>query len=147
MGGSARVVGRRVIVIGFVLVQVAFVVRAYWAPHREFGYQMFPEASQWQAEIVRVTNDGREVPIRETWAGYDWNDLAWGRGLGSPWRRHHADSGIERQLAFLDEALAWVADNTPDDVETRFLEAEVTIWHNDDPAATRIVRSPEREVP
>lgn len=134
-------------VVAFVALQATFVVRAYWTPHKEFGYQMFPEVSTWQADIVRVTSDGRRVPIDEPWFGYEWNTLVRGRGLSSPWRRHHADSGIDRQLAFLDEALAWVARHTPADDETRFLEAEVTAWHNLDAPRVLVLRSPERDVP
>ena len=40
--------------------------------------------------------------------------------------RHHADAGLDNQLAFLDAALDWVAGNTPRDRETRYLEARVT---------------------
>lgn len=147
MDASARVVLRRVVVLTFVALQLLLVVRAYWAPHREFGYQMFPEASQWQAEIVRVTDDGDRVSIETSWSGYEWNELVQGRGLTSPWRRHDADSGIGRQLQLLDEALVWVAANTPNDVDTRFYEAEVTTWHNLGDAETHIIRSPLRELP
>ncbi len=59
--------------------------------------------------------------------------------------RHHADAGLDNQLAFLDSALDWVAANTPRDRETRFLEARVTSWHNDDPARAAVLRSPARE--
>ena len=152
--GSLRLTGeasrrrlRRIVAVGFVMVQVAFVVRAYWAPHREFGYQMFPEASQWQAEIVRVRSDGTAVPIDQPWAGYEWNDLVRDRGLSTPWRRHHADAGIDNQLAFLDEALDWVASNTPADLDTRYLQATVTTWFNLGPPSTVVLRSHDRELP
>ena len=133
--------------VGVILLQVGFVARAYWAPHREFGFQMFPEASAWQAEIVRVTDAGERVPIEDPWAGYEWNDLVRDRGLRSPWRRHHADAGVDNQLAFLDEALTWVAANTPDDTETRYLEAEVTTWFNTGAPTTTVLRSPTRHAP
>ena len=55
--------------------------------------------------------------------------------------RHHADSGLANQLAFLESALDWVADNTPRDHATRYLEARVTSWHNADPPRTRVIRS------
>jgi hypothetical protein len=133
--------------VGFVVVQLAFVVRAYWAPHREFGYQMFPEASEWQAQIVRVTADGDSIPIEQPWAGYEWNQLVQGRGLASPWRRHHADAGLDNQLAFLSEALDWVADHTPADTETLHLEATVTTWFNLRPPTSTVLRSHDRELP
>jgi hypothetical protein len=139
-----RVWARRVVVVAFVTLQLGLVVRAYWAPHREFGFQMFPESSQWRADVVRVTADGERVSIEEPWAGYSWNELVRGRGLGSPWRRHHADAGIDNQVAFLTEAMAWVSRNTPNDTETRYLEAEVTTWHNLGEPETLLVRGPLR---
>ncbi len=138
---------RRVVVTTFVAFQLAFVVRAYSAPHREFGYQMFPEASTWRADIVRVTSNGRRLPIDDDWGDYRWNDLAGVRGLGSPWSEHHADAGLDNQLAFLGEALDWVAANTPDDVETSYLEAQVTSSRNGRPSETTILRSVMRDVP
>lgn len=131
----------------FIVLQLGFVVRAYSAPHKEFGFQMFPEASTWRADIVRVADDGRRVPIDEPWNGYDWNELAGVRGLGSPWREHHADAGLDNQLAFLGEALDWVARNTPDDQETRYLEAEVTTSLNGRPPDVTTLRSVERMRP
>ena len=152
--GSLRLTGeasrrrlRRIVAVGFVMVQVAFVVRAYWAPHREFGYQMFPEASQWQAEIVRVRSDGTAVPIDQPWAGYEWNDLVRIAACRHRRRRHHADAGIDNQLAFLDEALDWVASNTPADLDTRYLQATVTTWFNLGPPSTVVLRSHDRELP
>ena len=104
-GDAWRRWARRVVFVGLIALQLAMVVRAYDAPHKEFGFQMFPEASEWRADIVRVTSDGERIPIDEPWYGYEWNELVSGRGLGSPWRRHHADAGVDNQLAFLDEAL------------------------------------------
>ena len=112
----------------------------------EFGYQMFPEASDWQAEIVRVTTDGERVPIEEPWFGYEWRDLVRGRGLTVPDRRHHADAGVDNQLEFLREALDWVAENTPDDPETVRYEAEVTVWPNLGDAERLTIVSTERNL-
>lgn len=136
---------RRLVVVALVVLQLVFVVRAYWAPHKEFGFQMFPEASEWRADVVRVTADGERVSVEEPWSGYTWNGLVRGRGLTSPWRRHHADAGLDSQLAFLDEALAWVAANTPDDDETVRLEAIVTTWHNGREPSTVVLTSPDRD--
>ena len=72
---------------------------------------MFPEASTWQADVVRVTDDGRahlDRPSRGT--GYRWPELVPERGLAHPEVRHHADAGLANQLAFLASALDWVAD-------------------------------------
>lgn len=141
----ARIVGRRAVVALVVVVQLALVVRGYTSDHRELGWQMFPEASTWRADVVRVTAEGRRVPVEADWDGYRWAELVPSRGLARPGVRHHADAGLDGQLAFLDAALDWVADNTPRDRETLYLEAEVTAWHNDDPPVTRTLRSDERE--
>jgi hypothetical protein len=138
--------GRRIVFVGLVVLSLAMVVRAYWAPHMEFGYQMFPEASDWQAEIVRVTTDGERVTIDEPWFGYEWRDLVRGRGLTAPDRRHHADAGVGNQLEFLREALDWVATNTPDDPETVRYEAEVTVWPNLGDAERLTIVSAERNL-
>jgi hypothetical protein len=140
-----RIVARRLVVVAVVGLQIAFVARGYWAAHKEFAFQMFPESSTWRADIVRVTADGRRVPISSPWAGYRWDDLVKDRGLSYPAIRHHADAGLENQLAFLESALDWVADNTPRDGETRYLEATVTSWHNDDPPEVEVMRSEVRE--
>lgn len=137
-------VGRRVLVALVVVTQLALVARGYWSAHKEFGFQMFPESSTWQAEIVRVTADGDRVPVTQPWAGYRWDELVRGRGLGHPEIRHHADAGLDNQLAFLAAALDYVAHNTPRDRETRYLEARVSTWHNTDGPAVRVLRSDDR---
>jgi hypothetical protein len=140
-----RVVGRRVVVLAVVLLQVGFAARAYQSDHKEFGFQMFPESSTWQADVVRVTADGRRVPVEVPWSGYHWDELVRARGLRYPSFRHHADAGLDNQLAFLDAALDWVAGNTPRDRETRYLEATVTSWHNADSPRVEVLRSRVRE--
>ncbi|MGH9216383.1 MAG: hypothetical protein ACRDZS_09015, partial [Acidimicrobiales bacterium] len=110
MDSRARVIGRRVAVALVVIAQLVLVARGYWSAHKEFAFQMFPESSTWQAEIVRVTTDGTRVPVGQPWAGYRWDELVTVRGLGRPELRHHADAGLDNQLAFLDAALDYVAD-------------------------------------
>jgi hypothetical protein len=139
-----RVVARRVVVLAVVLLQLGLVARGYWSDHREFAFQMFPESSTWRASVVRVTADGRRVPIEVPWSGYRWDELVRARGLSYPAVRRHADAGLDNQLAFLRAALDWVADNTPRDRETRYLEATVTSWHNDDPPRVEVFRSSVR---
>jgi len=138
-------VGRRVIVLGVVLLQLGFIARGYWADHKEFAFQMFPESSTWRATLFRVTADGKRVPIDRPWFGYRWEDMVTDRGLSYPQYRHHADAGLDNQLAFLRAALDWVAANTPRDHETRYLEARVRAWHNDDPPRVEVFRSRARE--
>jgi hypothetical protein len=142
---NVRVVTRRVMVLAVVVLQVGLVARGYWSDHKEFAFQMFPESSTWRADVVRVTADGRRVPVELPWAGYRWDELVQARGLRYPAVRHHADAGLDNQLAFLDAALDWVADNTPRDRETRYLEATVTSWHNADRPRAEVLRSRARE--
>ena len=133
--------GRRVVVLGVVVLQLGLAARGYWSDHKRFAFQMFPESSTWRADVVRVTAGGRRVPIEHPWSGYRWDELVPNRGLADPAIRHHADAGLANQLAFLDAALDWVAENTPRDTETRYLEARVTAWHNADPPRMRVLRS------
>lgn len=142
---GTRVIARRVIVAVVLVAQVFFVARGYWSDHKEFAYQMFPESSTWQADIVRVTRDGQRIPVSEPWDGYEWSQLVTGRGLTYPGRRHHADAGLDNQLAFLTEALDYVAANTPRDTATSYLEATVTAWHNTDDPEVVVLRSAVRE--
>ena len=131
--------------VAVVALQLGFIVRGYFSDHKEFAFQMFPESSTWRAEVVRVTADGRRVPIERPWSGYRWDELVPNVGLRYPSFRHHANAGLDNQLAFLDSALDWVANNTPRDEETRYLEARVTAWHNDDPLVEEVLRSGVRE--
>jgi hypothetical protein len=134
------------VVVGVVLLQLGLVARGYWSDHREFAFQMFPESSEWRADVFRVTAQGRRIPVEVGWSGYDWDRLVRDRGLSYPSLRHHADAGLQNQLAFLQAALDWVAANTPRDHSTRYLEAKVTAWHNADPPRVEIMRSRVREV-
>ncbi len=137
---------RRIVVVVVVVAQLTFVVRAYHSAHKEFGFQMFPESSTWQADVVRVTADGRRIPISDPWDGYTWSQLVRVRGLSRPSVRHHADAGLSNQVAFLDAALDYVADHTPRDTQTRYLEAVVTTWHNTDDPETTVLRSRDRNI-
>ena len=106
---------------------------------------MFPEASTWSAEVVRVTDDGRRVPIAEPWSGYRWDELVEGRGLSvlvacattptpawtTSWRSSTPPS-------------TGSPSNTPRDTETRYLEAVVTAWHNTDEPEVVVLRSDDR---
>jgi hypothetical protein len=136
------VIARRVLVLGVVLFQLGFVVRGYSSDHKVFGFQMFPEASTWRADVVRVTADGRRIPVEQGWSGYRWDELVPDAGLQYPSVEHHADAGLDNQLAFLRSALNYVAGHTPRDHTTRYLEATVTSSHNNvDPPRVQVFRS------
>jgi hypothetical protein len=129
-----------VLALVIILAQLTLVVRAYSADHAFFGFQMFPESSEWMATIERVEGDGTRIDIREPWpGGYRWEELVAGRGLDRPFHRNHADTGLDSTLHFFTEALDWVAKNTPDDPETIRLVATVTTWHNGRTPTTHII--------
>lgn len=141
---TGRQIARRVVFLVVAAAQVFFIVRAYDDPHGHFGYQPFNESSTWKAEIHRVTVDGRRESIRHGWEGYHWDQLVRDR-VDHPWHLRHADSGVDSTLDFLQKALHWVADNTPRDEETLYLEAYVTYYRNTRGPVTRLFRSDERE--
>ena len=134
---------RRAIVLFVVVAQLLAIAAAYTSAHPFFGFQMFREASDWQAEIYRVTPDGQRIDVRSGWE-YEWSELVEGRGLGHPFVRHHATSGLESTFDFLQAALDWVALHTPADRDTRWLEADVTFWENGRGPEHRTLRSIDR---
>jgi len=126
----ARVRARRIGVAAVLAVQALLVLRGTFADHHELAFRMFPEASEWRADIVRVADDGERTPITDA----EWSRLVRGRGLNEPSVRHHADAGLDNQLAFLRSALDWYARH--DDADG-VLEAKVTYWRNE--RAPRVV--------
>lgn len=141
----------RAFFVGVLLTQAVLVLRSYDDPHNFFGFQPFNESSTWKADVVRVTADGRRIPIDEPWPtgsgddSYDWDDLVGWRVVQHPERMKHAYSGLDASLDFFDEALDWVADHTPADTETLYLEAEVTGFRNTRGPDERVFRSDDRE--
>jgi hypothetical protein len=137
---------RRVIVVGVVVASLTMVVRAYGDPHKVFGFQMFPESSSWQATIYRVTDSGDRVDVRAPWpGGYEWSRLVTIRGLGTPNAEQHATYGIDSTLFYLRRALDYVAEQTPLDNETAYLEAEVTFRRNAGPEEQVVLVSSRRK--
>jgi hypothetical protein len=134
-------------VVAVLAVQVGFALNGYRDPHKFFAFQPFNESSTWEANIVRVTWDGERVPITEDWAGYEWDALVGMAALRRPERLRHAYMGVGATIDFLDRALDWVADHTPQDRETRYLEATVTSFENTRGPTITVVRSAERSRP
>jgi hypothetical protein len=130
-----------------VAVQIGFALNGYREPHKLFAFQPFDESSTWRADVVRVTWDGRRLPIGAGWDGYDWDELVAMGALRNPGRLRHASRGIDSTLAYLDEALDWVAAHTPDDHRTRYLEADVTYYRNTRGPHHVVLRSGERPRP
>lgn len=140
-----RGIAARVFFVTAVVVQIYFVIRGYWDPHKHFSFQPFNESSTWRAEIFRVMPDGSRRSIRHGWEGYRWGDLVRERGLGHPWVMHHADSGAGSTIDFLQSALDWVADHTPRDRVTVRLEADVVYNLNRRGEVYTYLRSRDRE--
>ena len=134
---------RRGVIAVVVVAQLTMVVVAYDSDHRTFGFQMFPESSRWRAEIVRVDTDGVRTPLADDWE-YRWSDLVRGRGLTNPFVDKHADSGLRNQFRLFQGALDWVAEHTPDDTTTAYLEAVVTYTDNGRGPYVRTFRSVDR---
>jgi len=116
-----------------VLLHAALIVHSGSDPHKRFGFRPFSESDTWSAEIVRVTTDGDRLAIDDgTWP-YDWNEIVDVVELSNPGRTRHASGGASTTLDLLGRALDWLADNTPDDPDTRRYEATVTVVHNAGP--------------
>lgn len=128
--GRIRRLGARLCFAVVAAGQLYFIHRGDTDPHKHFAFRPFQESDTFRAEIVRVTVDGRRVPVQEPWAGYRWHELVRERGLGHPERLSHASSGARSVIAFLDEALDWVAEHTPRDHDTLHYDAQVTYFHN-----------------
>ncbi len=121
-------------------------VVAGYGDSRLLAWQMFPEASRWQADVVRITADGGRHAVEAPWpGGYRWEELVTESGLSHPGTESHAAYGVDFTLRSLQHALDWVAQHTPADDETAYLEARVRYRHNDDPWRMVILRSADRE--
>ena len=129
-----RVVLRRVVVGGVLALQALLIVRGFWADRPEGAWRMFPEASDWRADIVRIDADGSRVPIDDA----EWARHVQGRGLTYPSVRHHADAGVDNQLALFRAALDWYAEH---DGAVGRVEATVTYWRNLRAPETVVYRS------
>ena len=141
-----RVVGRRVVVLAVVALQLGFAVRGYWSDHKPFAFQMFPESSTWRADVVRVTADGAAHPGRAAVVG-----VPLGRARAGPRAAATRRSATTRTPGSTTSSRSsrprstGSRSNTPRDRETRYLEATVTAWHNADPPRTEVLRSRVRE--
>lgn len=124
--------------------QVGLALNGYRDPHKFFAFQPFNESSTWRADIVRVTWDGRRVPVEDDWAGYEWDALVDMSALQRPEQLRHAYMGVDATVDFLDDALDWVAANTPADRATRYLEATVTYFRNTRGPEHVVLRSEDR---
>jgi hypothetical protein len=137
MDSALRVRARRAVVAAVVLAQALLLLRGIDADHKELAWRMFPEASDWRADIVRVEPDGTRVAIDDA----TWSRLVRGRGLDHPSVRHHADAGVANQLAFMRSALDWYADH---DRADGTIEARITYWRNTRGPTTVVYRSAGR---
>ena len=139
--------GARWFAAAIVVVQLGLVANGYRDPHNYFAFQPFNESSTYAVELVRVLPDGERLAVPYgRWEGYDWDELIGWRALQGPWRQRHAFSGVDAVVDYLDHALDWMADNTPNDIETLYLEATVTYYRNARGPYVKVIRSHEREL-
>lgn len=136
------------LVLGLLLVQVGLMIHG-GGPKHVFAFRMFPEASTWEAEVVRVTHEGRRIPVDQPWAdgAYQWAAMVTDGSLERPAGQRHADNGLDSVLDDLQRALDWIAANTPLDSETRYYEAVVTAYRNTRGPEVTVLRSPDRPQP
>lgn len=141
-----RAIAVRVAFVGLVALHLTFVLRGGSDPHARFAFRPFQHSDTWSAEIVRVTVDGRRLPLDDGTWGYDWRELTRVPQLQNHAAPRHASDGAAATLDLLDRSLDWVADHTPDDTETRYLEATVTVRTDGAPTTSRhVLRSDDRE--
>jgi hypothetical protein len=134
-------------VAAVLVLQVGLALNGYRDPHRFFAFQPFNESSTWSADIVRVTWSGERLPVQAGWDGYDWDSLVDMPAIEGFTRQRHASYGVGATIAFLDDALDWVATHTPADHDTRYLEATVTYYRNTRGPQVKVLRSVERAAP
>jgi hypothetical protein len=142
-----RRLGARLLCACVLGAQLYLVVAAYRDPLKRFGFQPFAESSVWSARLVRVDARGVRRDLHDGSWEYRWDALVRERGLGSPARVRHAKSGVKTTLYFLQHALDYVADHTPEDRSTRYLQAEVSYRRNRGPTQHAVLRSKLRDVP
>lgn len=132
---------RAAIVVVALLVHATLLVRGGSDPHKLFGFRPFNESDTWQAEIVRVLTDGERRPIDDgTWA-YEWNQLVGTSKLQNPQHLRHASGGADATIDFLQRALDWIVDHTPDDPDTDHPEARVVVYRNTRGPEVHVLRS------
>jgi len=141
-----RIRAARAVFAAVLVTQVGLAINGYREPHKYFAFQPFNESSTWQADIVRVTWDGQRIPVDGPWSGYDWDTLVDMSALQHPDQLRHAYMGVGATLDFLDHALDWIAEHTPADSETRYLEATVTYFENTRGPQHVVLRSHDREL-
>jgi hypothetical protein len=126
--------------------QAYAVVNAYHDPLKRFGYQPFAESTVFRVHIDAVARSGERHDIEHGFEGYRWQDMVHER-VGHPFHTQSASSGIGASLYFLQRALDYVADHTPDDRRTLYLDASVWYRKNHGPERTVNLRSKARAIP
>lgn len=138
---------RAIAVVAVLLLHAALLARGGSDPHKLFGFRPFNESDTWQAEIVRVLTNGERRAIDDgTWA-YEWNELVGTPKLKHPQHMRHASAGADATLDFLQRALDWIVENTPDDQDTDHLEARVVVYRNTRGPEVHRLRSASRGAP
>jgi hypothetical protein len=145
-GPASRRLWARAFFASVLAAQLYAVLHAYYDPLKRFGYQPFSESTLWQARIWAVDRAGQKTDVSEGFEGYRWGELVRAR-VGRPFELQHARAGIAASLYFLQHALDYVAEHTPRDRRTHYLEADVTFKKNRGEPQSVVLRSKLREVP
>lgn len=116
----------------YLTIQVVAIVHAHFSEDKRFGFWMFAESSQFQAKLYRQLKDGTFVYApKGTWVlhhaegqttEYAWDSMVRDFRLYQLEELKRAKTGMYVTLKYLQYALNYVADHTPQDTETvRFL--------------------------
>jgi hypothetical protein len=116
-------------------VEAVLIATAGMRSDRSYGFRMFPESSAIVLQVSRRTADGKVTPITGgKWQARDCDGkghwLSWGKLVRFPapsklGERVGAPYGIESETQRAEDAVRWVASNTPEDCETRALIAHI----------------------
>ena len=97
---------------------------------------------------MRVTWSGERLPVEGGWGGGDWDELVGMAALTAVQAGFATRTWVwvPRSTSSTRRSTGW-PHNTPDDHETRYLEATVTTFENTRGPTVTVLRSVEREPP
>jgi hypothetical protein len=136
--------------VAWLLGQGVLVFTSGSRPDHIFGFRMFPEASQLQIRLARLTESGERPALDGEWSALDsagqlrhfsFRDRVRDPVLGSLDTRVFAAYGADTQLARLQRAIDDLAEHTPEDAETLRFVAHVSVWRNGREAVTYTLQS------
>ena len=148
---------RALFILGFCAlylgVQLFMIVHAHFTPNKHFGFWMFPESTSFEANLVRVLNDGSEIKTRKgSWTvqtddgpvSYQWNSFVQGYRLDrlGDWGR--CKGSFNDTVKYFQAALDYVADRIPEDASTARLVLKVRYRRAGGPQEFIVIESKPR---